>query len=93
MKFELEEFHRNTPEEELIADVKRVAKRMRKDSVTMDEYKEFGKYAVSTLTRRLGSWFQILEKAGMKPNRTPMNLSRDDIRAVKEDKWFGMKGM
>ena len=96
MKFELEEFHRNTPEEELIADVKRVAKRMRKDSVTMDEYKEFGKqdeykefgkYAVSTLTRRLGSWFQILEKAGMRPNRTPMNLSEEDLFKNLEEVW------
>ena len=55
MKFELEEFHRNVPEEELFADVKRVAKKIQKSYVTMDEYREFGKYAVSTLTRRLGS--------------------------------------
>jgi len=31
MKFELEAFHRNTPGQELAADVKRAAKRMRKD--------------------------------------------------------------
>lgn len=30
MKFELEEYHRNTPEKELIADVERVAKKNKK---------------------------------------------------------------
>jgi hypothetical protein len=87
MKFELEEFHRNTPEEELLADIKRVAKKIKKDSVTMDEYKDHGKYAVSTLTRRLGSWFQILERAGMGPNRTPMNLSEEDLFKNLEEVW------
>ncbi len=87
MKFELEEFHRNTPEKELIADVQRVAKKIQKDSVTMDEYRDFGKYAVSTLTRRLGSWFQILEKAGMSPNRTPMNLSEEELFRNLEEVW------
>jgi len=87
MKFELEEFHRNTPEKEFISDVKRVAKKIKKDSVTMDEYREYGKYAVSTLTRRLGSWFQILEKADMSANRTPMNLSEEELFKNLEEVW------
>ena len=38
MKFELEPHHRNVPDEELIADVKRVAAALGKSSVTIDEY-------------------------------------------------------
>lgn len=53
----------------------------------MDEYKDFGKYAASTLTRRLGSWFKILEKAGMGPNRTPMNLSEEGLFRNLEEVW------
>ena len=38
MKFELNEYHRNVPDEELIADVKRVAAKLGKDTLTSDEY-------------------------------------------------------
>jgi len=38
MKFELEPHNRNVPENELLADLKRVAEELRKTSVTIDEY-------------------------------------------------------
>ena len=88
MKFELEEFHRNTPEGELLADVRRVAEKIKKSSVTMDEYKEFGKYSPSTLTRKMGSWFTILEKAGMEINRSPMNIPEEDLFKNLEEVWI-----
>ncbi len=55
MRFELEEYHRNTPSEELIAHIKNVAKKLNKKSVTMAEYEKHGKYHPSTLQRRFGS--------------------------------------
>ncbi|MFZ1075367.1 MAG: HNH endonuclease [Minisyncoccia bacterium] len=88
MKFELEEFHRNTSEEEMLADVRRVAEKINKNSVTMDEYKEFGKYHPSTLTRKMGSWFNILEKAGMKINRSPMNIPEEELFKNLEEVWI-----
>lgn len=87
MKFELEEFHRNTSEEEMLADVRRIAAKLKKDSVTMDEYGEYGKYHPSTLTRKLGSWFTILEKAGLATNRSPMNIPDDELFRNLEEVW------
>ncbi len=44
MKFELEPRHRDVPDEDLIQDVKEVAKRTGKDTVTIADYERLGKY-------------------------------------------------
>jgi hypothetical protein len=53
MEFKIETYHRNTSKEELINDVKRVAKELNKQTVTISEYETKGKYHPSTLTRNL----------------------------------------
>jgi 5-methylcytosine-specific restriction endonuclease McrA len=78
MKFRLEPHHRNTPDEELITDVKRVAAELRKKSVTIDEYNERGRFHNTTLTRRFGSWFVVLEKAGLEKTRN-LNISSEEL--------------
>jgi predicted restriction endonuclease len=70
MKFELEIHHRNSSDKELIDNLKKVANFLKKDSVTIDEYNENGEYHATTLTRRFGSWFVALEKAGLQKTRT-----------------------
>ncbi len=87
-KFQLNEFHRNTSEEEMLADVRRVAVKLNKDSVTYDEYGEHGKYHQTTLTRKLGSWFNILKKAGLKINRSPMNVPDEELFKNLEEVWI-----
>lgn len=69
MKFELQPFHRNVPDKDLFEDLRRVAKVLDKQSVTMSEYDKDGKYHPSTLVRRFGSWFAALEKAGLQRTR------------------------
>ena len=61
MKFELNEYHRNMSDEELISDVRNTAKKLGKVTLTRDEYSKFGKYHSTTLTRRFGSWKNVLE--------------------------------
>ena len=61
MKFELNEYHRNVSDEEFISDVKSIALKLGKTTLTRDEYSKNGKYHSSTLTRRFGSWEKILE--------------------------------
>lgn len=78
MKFELEPHHRNVPDEELIADVKRVAAALGKSSVTIDEYNERGQFHSTTLTRRLGSWFAVLERAGLEKTRN-LHISNEEL--------------
>ena len=88
MKFELEEYHRNTPDNELTADLKRVALEVNKNSVTRAEYDEKGKFHSSTLINHFGSWFDALEKAGLEKSRTPMNLPEDELFRNLEEIWI-----
>ena len=62
MKFTINDYHRNTSDEELIADLQRVASVLNSDTVTMDEYNQHGNYHSTTLTRRFGSWFRCLDR-------------------------------
>lgn len=66
MKFELNEYHRNIPDEELLKDLRRVANLCNKDTVTIQEYRELGRYGSNTLQRRFGSWTSALETASLR---------------------------
>lgn len=79
MKFELEPFNRNVSDEDLLEDIKEVAKRIRKNTVTIDEYEKHGKYHPSTLRRRFKSWFLVLEKAGLEMSRSTIGISNDEL--------------
>mgnify|MGYP002580519347 FL=1 len=86
MKFELNDFHRNTSDEELLNDLKAVSNIINKDTVTMEEYNQYGKYHSTTLTRRFGSWFLCLQKAQLQMSRSKIGISNealfDDIEKV-----------
>ena len=96
MKFELKDYHGNVSDGELIADLKRVALGLKKNSVTRAEYDNHGEFHSDTLRRRFGSWPMVLEKAGLEfssalkkayPNRrkTPDATNKellDDLKNV-----------
>ena len=68
MKFELNDYHRNVSDEDLIKDILRVAKELKKDSLTIVDYKNVGRYSCSTIYRRFGGWIRALEKSGLSPD-------------------------
>lgn len=65
MRFELDDYHRNVTDEELIKDIKKVAASLDKISITTDEYDKYGRYNRSTYYRRFGNWKRTLEMAGL----------------------------
>jgi hypothetical protein len=69
MEFILQEYHRNTPDDDLINDVQRVAEIYNKNSLTGKEYSKYGKYSYGTLKNRFGSWNEVLKKAGLSLTR------------------------
>ena len=87
MNFELEDYHRNTPDEDLIKDLIRVSKLLEKDRVTIDEYNKNGEYHATTLTRRFGSWFKASEKAGLKKTRT-LGVTDEEYFKNLEEVWI-----
>lgn len=78
MEYELEHFHRNVPDEELLADLRRVGRQLGKDRVTFREYNDRGRFSASTLALRFGSWHGAIDKAELRKtiNR---NISTEDL--------------
>lgn len=66
MPFELEEQHRNIPDAELLADLRRVANKANGEHLTWALYVRHGRYGAETVRRRFGSWNAALESAGLK---------------------------
>lgn len=52
--------------DDCLADIKRVAALLGRDSVTGAEYDEHGKYCEALVARRFGSWRTALQKAGLR---------------------------
>jgi hypothetical protein len=65
MKFELVTYNRNTPDEDLLTDLKKVAVELGKKNITFREYNGRGKYNAGTIQVRFGGWNNALEKAGL----------------------------
>jgi 5-methylcytosine-specific restriction endonuclease McrA len=65
MEFVLNELHRNTPDEELIKDVKRVANLCQKETLSCKEYSAHGRFSYATIRNRFGSWNEVLRRAGL----------------------------
>lgn len=80
MRFELDDNTRGLTDEELLADLRRVAELLDKDSVTAEDYSARGRCSPKTLRRRFGSWFCALEKAGLKRTRN-LGMTREELLA------------
>lgn len=78
MRFELEPHNRDVPNEELISELRGVACLLNRNSVTIDQFNEHGKYHSSTLSRRFGSWFKALEAAGLEKTRN-LRLTNEQL--------------
>ena len=87
MKFELEEYNRGVTDEELLADLRKVALELNTRAVTRPAYAERGRFGTTTFIRRFGSWFNVLEKAGLEKTRTPINLPIEELFRNLEELW------
>jgi 5-methylcytosine-specific restriction endonuclease McrA len=65
MKFKLRSNAKYFNDEELLNDLKQVAKILDKDKVTQTEYQEYGQFSRSTFQNRFGSWNKALILAGL----------------------------
>jgi hypothetical protein len=58
----------NLNKEECIEDLHRVAQELRKKSLTVEEYRYFGRFTEGPFRRLFGSWVNALEAAGLEPS-------------------------
>lgn len=89
MKYELEPFHRDIPDEELLADLSRVAKELGKNQVTFREYNKRGRFSAGTLSERFGSWFAAVDKADLQ-RTINRNISDEDLFANLVEVWTAL---
>ncbi len=90
MKFELEESLRGAPDEELLEDLRRSAKALGRETITMAEYEEVGKTHPSTIQRRFGSWPKALKLAGLQPSRSKIGISDDELIENIKSLWISL---
>ena len=69
MKFELNEYHRETTKEELIQDLRRVANELNPDYISRSTYEKFGKYSATPFLSKFGTWVLSLKEAGLRTDR------------------------
>lgn len=64
MKYELEPDNRNCGDDVLLRDIKAIALRLGKASITKEDYNQHGRFSAATIQNRFGSWNIALEKSG-----------------------------
>lgn len=89
MRFKLNDFHYNTPDQELLNDLKDVANKLKRNNLTSREYDEIGKFTSGTIHRRFGNWNKALQKAGLEltVNR---NIAEKDLFENLEQVWINL---
>lgn len=79
MKFELEKSLKGASDEELLNDLRISAKHLGRDTITINEYENLGHAHPSTIQRRFGSWPNALKLAGLRPSRSKIGISDDEL--------------
>lgn len=90
MKFELEENLRGAPNDKLLEDLRRSAKVLGQETITMTEYEVVGKIHPSTIQRRFGSWPQALKLAGLQPSRSKIGIPDDELFENIKSIWINL---
>lgn len=65
MKFELNEYHGQLTDEEIIQDIIETAQRLCTDYMSIATYKKEGKYSQTAVQGHFGTWKNALEIAGL----------------------------
>src|ERR1035437_5465984 len=89
MKYELNPYHLNITDQELLDDLKKVALMLGKQKVPYREYNDNGKFNSNTLIRRFGSWNNVLEKAGLQIN-VQQNITDEELFKNIEEVWINI---
>lgn len=76
-------------DEEVVADVKRVASLFNKEAITAKEYDTYGKVHSSTLIKKYHSWNNILSMANMKPSQN-RNFTVEEMLEEIERVWVSL---
>ena len=85
-RFELEPWNRGVSDEELLADLNRVANELGRQTVTYAEYDNFGRCRSRTVEVKFGGWNKALARAGLTVGRK-VGFTDDDFFENIEEVW------
>ena len=88
MQFKLKHDPRNITDEDLIKDLCRVAE-LCDGKVKQREYKEHGKYGVTTVIRRFGGWNAAIETAGLSKT-VERNIDDEELFEALYELWLAL---
>ena len=94
MKFELKKYnrgtrkdYRNITDDELINNLRDVANKLQKNSVTHGEYDQYGKFNSTIFSKRFGGWNNALGMTGLQINKN-YDISEEDLFQNLEEVWI-----
>ena len=73
MRFELQPYNRDVSDDELLADLRAVARTLSINSLTQATYDKHGRFCAATLKKRFGTWNRAVSAAGLVPKQL-MNI-------------------
>jgi hypothetical protein len=85
-KFELKLRRRDIPIEDIIADIRKVAKEIGEETFTSLVYDKKGSFGKTTILRKFGGWNKALEAAGLKVQFNA-NISNEELFENLADVW------
>ena len=89
MKYQLKEFNRNIPEDDLLTDLKNAANKLSKNSISSREYDDVGKYSSKTIIARFETWNNALIKVGLELVHQ-REVSNEDLFKNLEQVWINV---
>ena len=85
MKFILNDYKKELSDEEIIQDIKNTSERLKKDRISISEYRKYGKYSQSAIQGHFGTWINALKKAGLRTERNGSELKIISDKMIYDD--------
>jgi len=83
MEFKLNTYNRNVPDEDFIEDMQRVAKFLKQNYLTHEDYNKHGKYHSTTIQKRFNGWSNACLKSELLFKRHSRINKNDIISDIK----------
>ncbi|WP_366019930.1 dethiobiotin synthase [Nitrosomonas sp.] len=89
MQFELSHDKRNISGDDLLSDLRRVASIQLEQQVKQQNYRNQGKFGVTTIIRRFGSWNAAVDAAGLETT-VERNISNEKLFTALYELWIAL---
>ncbi len=83
MKYELKKYRGELSNEEIIEDIRSVAREMSTDYISISTYKKSGKYSLTAIQGHFGTWKNALSIAGLRNERT-----ESEFKQIKNEDYY-----